>query len=160
MQTIWSVIFTTFWLIWGSVLAFYCATNDSSITRTNHTGISSILEVKSINQTYYLSSTDQFVVVGTPYIIILAWFVALLLGWTRIHFLADLCYCFCQRGFRIDSNPEITVIVQFLINYFIYFIGQTIVNIYIALAYCPTLTKQVLFASELPHLYLVFTANL
>jgi len=46
-------------MIWGLPVAFYCATNDSSITRTNNTGIWSILEVKTLNNNYNLSYTDQ-----------------------------------------------------------------------------------------------------
>jgi hypothetical protein len=148
LQAVWSIIFTVIWMIWGVALAFYCATNDSSITRTNHTGIWSILEVKTINQNYTLSSTDQVVVVGTPFLLILAWIVSLVLGWSRIPYLAELCNCFCKRGFRIDSSPEVKVIWQFLINYFIFFIGQTIVNVQIAIVYCPDSTKQILFASN------------
>jgi hypothetical protein len=59
LQTVWAVIFTVVWLIWGAALAFYCATNDSSVTPTNHTGVGSILELKTTNQNYSLSSTDQ-----------------------------------------------------------------------------------------------------
>ena len=36
-----------------------------------------------------------------------AWFLFLIISWTRIHKYADLCYTFCQRGFRIGTVVEI-----------------------------------------------------
>ena len=148
LQTFWSIIFTVIWFIWGLVVACYCTTNETSITRTNNTGIGSIFEVKTLNKNHVITSTDQFVVVATPFILVLAWIVALALGWSRIEQLSELCYSFCKRGFRIDSSPEVAVILQFLVNYFIFLIGQTIVNVQIALIYCPDSSKQILFSSE------------
>ena len=149
VQAFWSVLFTAIWFIWGLAVACYCTINQSSITRTNNTGIGSIFEVKTLNQNYVITSTDQFVVVATPFILVLAWLISLILGWSRIDELSELCYSFCKRGFRIDSSPEVRVILQFLINYFIFLIGQTIVNVQISLVYCPDSTTQILFSSEL-----------
>ena len=93
-----------------------------------------------------MSSTDQLVVVSTPWIMVAAWLIFLILSWTRINRYGELCLSFCKRGFRIGDDPESWTMIQFGTNYAIFVIGQAIVNIHIALVYCATVEKQILFS--------------
>lgn len=75
------------------------------------------------------------------------WLLFLMLSWNRISHYADLCHKFCQRGFRIGEEPETWTLIQFGTNYLLFLIGQALANVHIALVYCPTTEKQILFSS-------------
>ena len=92
-----------------------------------------------------LSPTDQLVVISVPWLLVLFWLLFMVLGWTRINKYGELCYKFCQRGFLIGEEPEFWTLIQFGSNYLIFLMGQALANLHIALVYCPTTEKQILF---------------
>ena len=64
----------------------------------------------------------------------LAWRPTFLSGKVIIkHLDSDLCYKFCQRGFRIGVEPETWTLIQFGTNYFLFLMGQAIANVHIGI---------------------------
>ena len=64
----------------------------------------------------------------------LAWRPTFLSGKVIInHLYSDLCYKFCQRGFRIGAEPETWTLIQFGTNYFLFLMGQAIANVHIGI---------------------------
>lgn len=108
--------------------------------------IISEFQIKTNETALILTSTDQLVVISSPWILCGFWLLFLVLSWSRINKYSDLCYKFCQRGFRIGVEPETWTLIQFGTNYFLFLMGQAIANVHIALVYCPTSEKQILFA--------------
>ena len=157
VQLIWALIFTVLWLGLGVGVATYtCMHNDTS-------ALSSAFYVKTTDTSLVLTATDQLVVIATPWLLVLAWFLFLVLSWSRINKYSDLCYHFCQRGFRIGGEAEYWTLTQFGTNYLIFLVGQAVVNVHLALVYCATVEKQILFAILItiwmlpPYTVIVFT---
>ncbi len=140
LKMIWAILFSVLWLGLGVGVATYCTIYNST------SSLSSTFLVKTDNANLTLTSTDQLIVLSTPWILVGAWFLFLVLSWTRINKYSDLCYNFSKRGFRIGDYPASMTMFQFGTNYFIFIIGQAIANIHIALIYCPTEDKQILFS--------------
>lgn len=140
LQVVWAVVFTILWLGLGIGVATYCCIYNST------SGLSTVFQVKTDNVNMTLTSTDQLVVMSTPWMLVGAWFTFLILGWTRIDKYGDLCSAYCSRGFQIGSYPEKMTLIQFAINYVLFVVGQTIANIHIALIYCPDEPKQIIFS--------------
>ena len=44
------------------------------------------------------------------------------------------------------NDPEYWTLTQFITNYALFLVGQCLVNIHLALVYCPTVDKQILFS--------------
>ena len=157
VQLIWALIFTVLWLGLGVGVATYtCMYNDTS-------SLSSAFYVKTTDASLILTATDQLIVLATPWILVFAWILFLILSWSRINKYSDLCYNFCQRGFRIGNEAEYWTLTQFGTNYLIFLVGQAVVNVHLALVYCPTVEKQILFAILItiwmlpPYTAIVFT---
>ena len=157
VQLIWALIFTVLWLGLGVGVATYtCMYNDTS-------SLSSAFYVKTTDSSLILTATDQLIVLATPWILVFAWILFLILSWSRINKYSDLCYNFCQRGFRIGNEAEYWTLTQFGTNYLIFLVGQAVVNVHLALVYCPTVEKQILFAILItiwmlpPYTAIVFT---
>lgn len=104
-----------------------------------------LIKVKTNETALRLTSTDQLVVVSIPWLLVSAWLLFLVLSWTRINKYGDLCYAFCRRGFRIGEEAETWTLIEFGSNYLLFLCGQAFANVHIALIYCPSVEKQVLF---------------
>jgi len=129
----------------NTIIWIYHFVSLADVTVTNHTGYISMFEVKALSTSFGLTPTDQIVVVSVPFIQLLAWMTAIILGWINVSQVSYLCESFCKRGFRIESQPEARVILEFLLNYFIFGVGQTIANCHVAMVYCSNAQKQILF---------------
>ena len=80
------------------------------------------LQIKTNETSLLLSSTDQLIIIAIPWLLVGAWFLFLICSWTLINRYADLCYDFCQRGFRIgmyDLTKHTTCILLF--SYLLYY---------------------------------------
>ena len=67
------------------------------------------------------------------------------LGWARINSLTSLTENMVLNGYRVGTNPEKVTLDMFAVRTITFVIGLVISNIHIALLYCDSETKQIIF---------------
>ena len=71
--------------------------------------------------------------------------MTLTLGWSRINSLTSLTENMVLNGYRVGTNPEKVTLDMFAVRTITFLIGLIVSNIHIALLYCDSETKQIIF---------------
>ena len=103
------------------------------------------MTVKNNSTDMMVTSSDQAALLFVPVVAGVFLPIMITLSWARINSLTTICENMVVNGYRTGNNPEKWTLDMFTVRIVCFLLGLIIYNIHIALLYCDTDVKQLIF---------------